>query len=80
MKIIGVSSDYLSVYHAVDTFDQNAMEFRSKHRCKRWYIPLFWSLFNFAILNAWTIRKNIQKKSGILKSKVQSQKEFIKVI
>ena len=56
------------------------MEFRPRHRCRRWYIPAFWALFGFSVLNSWIIRKNIQQQNGITKAKCQSQKEFIQVI
>ena len=63
----------------MDTFDQNAMEFRPRHRCRRWYVSIFWALFGFVVLNSWIIRKNIQQQNGITKAKCQSQKEFIQV-
>ncbi len=74
-----VSADYLKSYHNVDTFDQNTMEFRPKHRCHRWYIPVFWSFLSFSMQNAWTIRKDLEKKSGIIHEKLCSQKSFLKV-
>jgi hypothetical protein len=74
-----ISGDYLKSYHHVDTMDQTLMEFRPKHRCKRWYIPVFWSFLGFALQNAWAIRKDFQHKSGIPHHKVCSQKEFLKV-
>jgi hypothetical protein len=74
-----VSSDYLKYYHGVDTFDKNVMEFKPKHRCRRWYIPLFWSFLLFAMNNAWSIRKDLERKSGIPHEKVISQKKFLKV-
>ena len=74
-----VSADYLKSYHNVDTLDQNLMEFRPKHRCCRWYIPVFWSLLGFALQNAWAIKKDLQRKNGIPHHKLCSQKIFLKV-
>ena len=75
-----VSADYLKSYHNVDTLDQNLMEFLPKHRCKRWYIPVFWSFLDFALQNAWAIRKDLERKAEIPHCKVTSQKHFLKVI
>ncbi len=74
-----VSADYLKSYHNVDTLDQNIIEFRPRHRCRRWYIPVFWTFLEFAMQNAWAIRKDMQQKVGILNAKVLSQKTFAKV-
>ena len=65
-----VSGDYLKYYHGVDNFDRNVMEFHSKHRCKRWYIPLFQFFMIAAMENSWTIRKDLEEKSGIPHAKV----------
>ena len=56
------------------------MEFRPRHRCNRWYIPVFWSLMSMSIINSWHIYKNLQKEAGISLEKRKSQKEFVKVI
>ena len=66
---------YRDNVHHVDTFNSTVMALRTRHRSRKYYIPLWWSLLKMAVANAWAMQRSNHKKNGLGDT---TQKDFIK--